>query len=150
MQTWSTSEGTRCCFARSKMLQAQVSRALQNLKASLLKVSITDSRSDSSNTYMYNQFCKQHANVSTTWFLTKKRIKIEWTMVENLRYKYLCRSGAKNCYQMGHSKICKKSLWLRNSLHWRLLWIWAVSYPSNSWGVGSWKRIFARSFWETW
>lgn len=47
----------------------------QNLKASLLKVSITDSRSDGSNIYMYNQFCKQHANVSTTWFLTKKKDK---------------------------------------------------------------------------
>lgn len=83
-------------------------------------------------------------------FLPKKWIRIEWTMVETWDTECLCRSGAKNCHQVGHSKLCKKGLWPRNPLHWRLLWVWALSYPSNSWGVGSWKRIFARSFWETW
>lgn len=60
------------------------------------------------------------------------------------------RSGAEDLDQMGHAEIRTGSVQRWYSLHWRLLWIWALSHPCPGRGAGTWEGFPSCWFWEAW
>ena len=63
----------------------------------------------------------------------------------------LCRSGTSNLVQMGYACFRSTSLGYGYSIHWRLLWIWAI--PHQSFVRGAHSRERGKDswwLWETW